>query len=50
MGASLSTFFAGVVVGAYGPEVAYLALALAGTCGLLLLWFGMPETRRTAAE
>jgi MFS family permease len=50
IGASLSTSFAGVVAGAFDPEVAYLALALAGLCGLLLLWFGMPETRRTAAE
>jgi MFS family permease len=44
IGASLSTFFAGVVAGTFSPEVAYLALALAGLCGLLLLWFGMPET------
>jgi MFS family permease len=50
IGASLSTSFAGVVAGAFDPEVAYLALALAGLCGLLLLWFGMPETRRPAVE
>jgi MFS family permease len=49
IGASLSTFFAGIVVGAFGPEVAYLILALAGLCGLLLLWFGMPETRRAGS-
>jgi len=44
IGASLSTAFAGIVAGAFGGEVAYLALALVGLCGLLLLWFGMPET------
>jgi hypothetical protein len=30
--------------------VAYLGLALAGLCGLLLLWFGMPETGRATSE
>jgi MFS family permease len=45
IGASLSTAFAGVIAAAFGGTVAYLALALAGLCGLLLLWFGMPETR-----
>jgi len=48
VGASLSTFFAGVVAAAFGGKVAYLGLALAGLCGLLLLWFGMPETQPRA--
>ena len=43
-GASLSTFFAGIVATAFGGDVAYFALALVGLCGVLLLWFGMPET------
>src|SRR5262249_29174601 len=45
IGASLSTAFAGVMAAAFGGTVAYLALARAGLCGLLLLWFAMPETR-----
>ena len=44
-GAALSTTFAGVAASAFGGGVAYLGLTLAGLCGLLLLWFGMPETR-----
>jgi MFS family permease len=47
VGASLSTFFAGTVAAAFGGKAAYLGLALAGLCGLLLLWFGMPETHPT---
>jgi hypothetical protein len=49
VGASLSTSFAGVTAAAFGGEVAYVGLALAGLCGLLLLWFGMPETHPRAA-
>ncbi len=45
LGASLSTFCAGIIAASFGGPVTYLALALAGLCGLLLLWFGMPETR-----
>ena len=45
IGASLSTSIAGLVASVFGAEAAYLILALAGLCGLLLLWFGMPETR-----
>jgi MFS family permease len=44
IGASLSTFFTGVTAAAFGGTVAYLGLALAGLCGVLLLWVGMPET------
>jgi MFS family permease len=50
IGASLSTAFAGIVAGTFGGEVAYLALALAGLCGLLLLWFCMPETGRAGTD
>ena len=45
VGASLSTFFAGLVAGAFGPRVAATGLALVGACGLLLMWLSMPETR-----
>jgi hypothetical protein len=45
VGASISTLFAGTVAAAFGGKVAYLGLALAGLCGLLLLWIGLPETR-----
>jgi MFS family permease len=50
IGASLSTFFAGIVADALGGEVAYLGLALTGLCGLLALWFGMPETQPRAGS
>jgi MFS family permease len=49
VGASLSTSFAGIVAAAFGGEAAYLGLASAGLLGLLLLWFGMPETRPRSA-
>jgi MFS family permease len=49
IGASLSTAFAGVTVAMFGGKVAYLALALTGLCGLLLLWVAMPETRTSEA-
>jgi predicted MFS family arabinose efflux permease len=45
IGASVSTACAGVIAAAFGGTVTYLALAFAGLCGLLLLWFAMPETR-----
>jgi MFS family permease len=48
-GASLSTFFAGIIAGAFGGTVTYFALALVGLCGVLLLWFGMPETSPSLA-
>ena len=44
-GASLSTFFGGIVAAAFGPKLAAVGLALVGLFGLLLLWAGMPETR-----
>jgi MFS family permease len=48
VGASLSTSFAGVAATAFGGEMTYFGLAFAGLCGLLLVWFGMPETRARA--
>jgi hypothetical protein len=45
VGASLSTFFTGILAAAFGARVAAFGLALVGLCGLLLLWLGMPETR-----
>jgi MFS family permease len=49
IGASLSTSFAGVVANRLGDRSAFVGLALAGLCGVLLLLFGMPETRPTDA-
>ena len=45
IGASLSTFFTGISAAAFGARMAVLGLALAGLCGLLLLWSRMPETQ-----
>ncbi len=45
VGASLSTSFAGVVANMFGDRSAFIGLALAGLCGVLLLLFAMPETR-----
>jgi MFS family permease len=45
VGATLSTSFAGVVADTFGDSAAFLGLALAGLCGVLLLLVGMPETR-----
>jgi MFS family permease len=45
IGASLSTSLAGVIANTFGDQSAFLSLALAGLCGLLLLLVGMPETR-----
>jgi MFS family permease len=45
VGASLSTFFTGLMITAFGSRIAFLGLALAGVLGVLLLWIGLPETR-----
>lgn len=45
IGASLSTFFAGLSASAFGDRMTALGLALVGLCGLLVVWAGMPETR-----
>ena len=47
VGASLSTSFAGILANSFGDRSAFLGLALAGLCGVLLLLVGMPETRPT---
>ena len=46
IGASLSTSLAGIIATTFGDRSAFLGLALAGLCGLLLLLVGMPETAR----
>jgi MFS family permease len=50
IGASLSTSFAGIMASRFSDKSAYLALALAGVCGALLLLVGMPETRPSDTE
>ncbi len=45
IGASLSTFFGGLVAAAFGTSVAAIGLALVGICALLVVWLCMPETR-----
>ena len=45
VGATLSTAMAGHLAGQYGNSLAFLALACAGTIGLLVVAFAMPETR-----
>jgi hypothetical protein len=44
VGASLSTFFTGILAAAFGARVAAFGLTLVGLCGLLL-WLGMLGTR-----
>jgi len=50
IGASLSTFFGGLMAAAFGEKAAFLGLALAGLLGVLLLWVGLPETRPLPAR
>ena len=50
IGASLSTFCTGISVAVFGVREAALGLALVGLCGLLVLWVGMPETRKREPE
>jgi MFS family permease len=46
IGASLSTFFTGMSVAAFGVRGAAVGLALVGLCGFTVLWAGMSETRQ----
>jgi MFS family permease len=49
IGASLSTVLAGYVSDKFGSSVAFSGLACVAALGLALIWFVMPETRRTAS-
>ena len=48
IGASLSTVLAGYVSDKFGSSTAFIGLAGVATVGLAMIWFVMPETRRTA--
>ena len=47
IGASLSTVLAGSASDRFGSSVAFTGLAAVAATGLVLIWFVMPETRRT---
>ncbi|WP_213736492.1 MFS transporter [Bradyrhizobium sp. dw_411] len=49
IGASLSTVLAGYVSDEFGSSVAFSGLAAVAATGLALIWFVMPETRRSTA-
>ena len=49
VGASISTFLAGLLGAAFGGAVAFLGLALAGLLGAALLWLELPETHPEAS-
>ena len=48
IGASLSTVLAGYVSDSFGSSVAFTGLAGVAAAGLAMIWFVMPETRRSA--
>jgi predicted MFS family arabinose efflux permease len=48
IGASLSTVLAGYVSDRFGSSIAFSGLAAVAATGLALIWFVMPETRRSA--
>ena len=48
IGASLSTVLAGYVSDRFGSSVAFTGLAAVAAAGLAMIWFVMPETRRSA--
>jgi MFS family permease len=48
IGASLSTVMAGYVADRFGSSVAFTGLAAVAAVGLAMIWFVMPETRRSA--
>ncbi len=48
IGASLSTVLAGYASDKFGSNVAFTGLAGVAALGLVLIWFAMPETRRSA--
>src|SRR6202042_266722 len=47
IGASLSTVLAGYVSDKFGSTVAFSGLAAVAAMGLVLVWFAVPETRRS---
>ncbi|MEI9925324.1 MAG: MFS transporter [Bradyrhizobium sp.] len=49
IGASLSTVLAGYASDRFGSSIAFSGLAAVAATGLALIWFVMPETRRSAA-
>jgi predicted MFS family arabinose efflux permease len=50
IGASLSTVLAGYVSDKFGSSVAFTGLAGVAAVGLAMIWFVMPETRRSVAK
>jgi MFS family permease len=48
IGASLSTVLAGYVSDKFGSSTAFTGLAAVAAAGLAMIWFVMPETRRSA--
>ena len=48
IGASLSTVLAGYVSDKFGSSTAFTGLAAVAAAGLAMIWFMMPETRRSA--
>jgi predicted MFS family arabinose efflux permease len=47
IGASLSTVLAGYVADHFGSSIAFTGLAAVAATGLVMIWFVMPETRRS---
>jgi predicted MFS family arabinose efflux permease len=50
IGASLSTVLAGYVSDKFGSSVAFSGLSAVAALGLVLIWFVMPETRRSVPQ
>jgi predicted MFS family arabinose efflux permease len=49
IGASLSTVLAGYVSDKFGSSIAFMGLAGVAAMGLAMIWFVMPETRKSSA-
>jgi predicted MFS family arabinose efflux permease len=49
IGAALSTVLAGYVSDRFGSSIAFTGLAGVAAAGLAMIWFAMPETRRSAS-
>src|SRR6202045_4798327 len=47
IGASLSTVLAGYVADHFGSSIAFTGLSAVAALGLVMIWFVMPETRRS---